>query len=241
MVPYKAESLLVWYISEVGSRSTVITQSRLFLLLHRWFLRLLGRCFNVTSEERDPVLLDLGQYWIPSLASTIQAVKAATAGSQATSSMQQLPGSRHQNDVIQAVNDRLQEALKYGMTGLLQQRNIKAFIAVAASALMSGQNVNGVTAADGINLYSIVAHPLQTRSQLWRNDLNLKEETQKLTRGYFDAPGTIWMICLYAPGLSCQHCTYKKASQAYEHGFSHEVSKIKLQLLRLFVPCFALV
>lgn len=140
---------------------------------------------RVTIHERDPILLDMGQYWVPSLLSTVQAVAAAL---RAGNSDQQ-PGVRRLTGTAVLVGSQRahadQSSIQEASEQLSAGSHENACVMVAASALKDCCD----TAAESVSLHSIVAQPLHARSKIWRNDLNLKDDTQQLIKGYFAAPG----------------------------------------------------
>lgn len=157
---------------------------------NRRVISLMSYMLRVTINERDPILLDMGQFWMPSLLSTIQAVKAAVKAGEALSNAQR-SGLQRRTGASASVDNLKTEgghgAVQMAAGPLSSHLCQKASSAVVASAL--GRGACCMTASDALYIHSIVAHPLHARSKLWRNDLNLKDNNQQIVKGYFAAPG----------------------------------------------------
>lgn len=150
---------------------------------------------RVTINERDPICLDMGQFWTPSLLNTLQAVQAAVRAGEATTTInrqrstlaQRRNGASRSADNL--VADVRQGSMQLAVGPVSSKQCQKACVAIVASALGRGAGACCGTPADALYLFSIIAHPLHGRSKIWRNDLNLKEDTQQIMKGYFAAPG----------------------------------------------------
>lgn len=152
----------------------------------RFLSVLLKSPLSFVSQDRDPVLLDLGQYWIPRLASCIEAVTATKA--------LDLTHKHTASPLAVELGRRSSVPFGLGHKLLMQLHSSNAAVAAAALAMVRGSEAAG-SSNPGLQLHSITARPLHARSKLWNGKLNLAASTQKITKGYFDAPGKRGLLC----------------------------------------------
>lgn len=126
----------------------------------RWLAQLL----RMDVLDRDPLLLDMGQFWVPTFGR--QSAAGGSTAEPPSHGGQECPshaamaaaGANMEVDAAPAATSQGCPLANHHMTGVLQ-------------------------------LYTVVARPLCARVKAWPSTLNLKKGVQQLGRGFLEAPG----------------------------------------------------
>lgn len=163
---------------------------------------------NIGTHDRDALLLDMGQFWVPSITSTLHAATAA-APSAADAKAR---GLHHTVSVLRGHSGAgLQRASSGGNRGdaalkqFLHMHGSNAAVTASAAAVVDGAVAQQCPV---LHLHSILARLLHTRSKIWKGELNLSQGMQQIAKGYFEAPGrfdclrfscTVYACCIRMP------------------------------------------
>eukprot|EP00775_Hariotina_reticulata_P005600 gene5600-5838_t len=137
-----------------------------------WFSRLLSPLRSSSASRSGAVLLDMGRYWVPGLRHVVTRVMDS-AGDQAAA-------------VATA-------SLQLGLQNSTAGASLDAALSAAAAAVVRPDEA----ARDRhyLQLYTILPHSQRSRLKLWKGSFNLQEGTQRMIKGYCDAPGTVEAGC----------------------------------------------
>lgn len=131
----------------------------------------------------------MGQFWVPSLGSTLQTAAAAAGATK--NAEDQTTGPVHRRLTAQrrgksrSTNDAL---LLQRMQ--LQMHGSNAAVVAAATALV-GAARDQTVGRIALQLYSVLARPLSARSKVWKSKLKVPPSAQQMAKGYFEAPGRL--------------------------------------------------
>eukprot|EP00878_Enallax_costatus_P033120 GHUV01036507.1.p1 GENE.GHUV01036507.1~~GHUV01036507.1.p1 ORF type:complete len:715 (+),score=212.45 GHUV01036507.1:3-2147(+) len=193
----------------VASKAVMRQQAPGFI---SFFLCRFGTNTRGGVHETDAIVLDMGEYVLPSLASVISAaaegcLPAFDMGSPfSTPKPEPAAASKHPGlagalrvmvaEAISAVTAMPAstaapqaappEAAAPRGVGTLA---VDASVSLAASAALGRSAVTDL-ASQTLQLCCILPRSLRDRQKLWLANLNVKEGTQQTVKGYFDAPGT---------------------------------------------------
>lgn len=151
---------------------------------YRFLSSCLSSAMCIVSHDRDAILLNMGQYWISGLVSTIHAVTEQT-GKHNTTHTVGLGVLRGRRSVDSSDTHQHTASTK----PVLQLQGSGAAIA-AASAAAAGSS-SAEASLESLQLYSILARPLHARCKVWRGKLLLPQGAQQIAKGYFAAPGEL--------------------------------------------------
>lgn len=156
------------------------------ILLVHYFCRLLSALFrsplSIVSSERDPLMLDMGQLWVPSLVSCMEAVT--------TTRTLDTTNKHNASPLATLLGRKSNLPFAPGQKPLLHLLGGNAAIASAAVAAVHGSEAASNSSL-GLQLFCVVPRPLHARCKIWKGKLNLTSATQFIKKGYFDAPGKL--------------------------------------------------
>lgn len=183
----------------------------LYLSLHPSFMcrfvgRLLGLSLDSHTVDTDALLLDMGEYFLPTLGPVIPAAAGGEAPavgvdvsnplarpsavpSSAVSTLTRDP-SADGSQTAQPTADLLVPPAAQAAEA--DAAISDAGVSVAAAAVLGSSAVPDL-ANQCLQLYSILPRTLHERAKLWLNNLTFREGTQQIVKSYFDAPGE-WVV-----------------------------------------------
>jgi hypothetical protein len=129
--------------------------------------------------DNDALLLDMGEYYVPSLAPIIPA--AASGSSSGTDGGGSTAASTAVGRILAAAGAgraAVAAAAAAAVPGSASKADIKA-----------GSSSSGALAPQTLQLYSISPRPLADRAKQWGGRLHFKQASEVMARPFFDAPG----------------------------------------------------
>eukprot|EP00775_Hariotina_reticulata_P005596 gene5596-5834_t len=133
-----------------------------------WLARLLSPMGFTSGSKSGAVLLDMGRYWVPGLRHVVTRVMDS-AGDQAAAGAT--------------------ASLHLGLQNSSAGASLDAALSAAAAAVV--QPDEAARDRRYLQLYTILPQTLCSRIKMWKGSFNLLEGTQRMIKGYCDAPGTL--------------------------------------------------
>lgn len=151
------------------------------LFCSRWLARWLS-LLGPSDHKSGAVLLDMGRYLVPALRHVVNRVMES-AGDQAAAAA--------------AATAPPLAPVQYSSSA---GSSTNAALAAAAAAVVQPE----AAAKDRryLQVYTILPRPLCPRIKLWKGSFNLQEGTQRMIKGYCDAPGTLYTLHIVHFGWS---------------------------------------
>lgn len=140
------------------------------------------------QRDTEPLLLDMGQFWVPSISSMLGALAAKAATNRQES--QQCDLSRVTTAAIAVIQDfQASPDSTVAQSVSVQPGGTRAATAAAAVAVLCGELEVDTLTRHSLRLHSITARVHYERSMAWTSQLNFPGDVQKMAKGYFEAPG----------------------------------------------------
>lgn len=145
----------------------------------------LGCGARARQKDTEPLLLSMGQFWVPSISSVAAAATTAVANGQDHASMGRVTTAAI--SLLQDKHTSLDSTVAQSLS--LQPADSKpATTAAAVAVYYGGQEVDALT-RHSLQLHSITARVHYERLMAWTSQLSFPSDTQRMTKGYFEAPG----------------------------------------------------
>lgn len=152
----------------------------LLLLRVRWWTWLLHN----HSTDAEPLLLDVGQFWVPGLCQALGSLLTASAAQGLVATR----ATRQSAEIRWSSSSSGSPAPAHGAS-LQEVPNSANAAAVAAAVVAIKRGGSPGATACHLQLYTLIPHRLRARCKLWEGKLNLKQGAQQISKGYFAAPG----------------------------------------------------
>lgn len=156
--------------------------------------------FDAHAHDTDALLLDLGEYFLPTLAPVIPAAAGGEVNPlsrDSTTSSPQAPPAATASQGPRNKDVDMCTAIPVAAEGpsAASAAIFDAGVAAVAAAMYGSSAVPGL-AGESLQLYSILPRSLHQRAKLCSNSLTFREGTQQTIRSYFDAPGMVQVNCV---------------------------------------------
>eukprot|EP00878_Enallax_costatus_P019307 GHUV01020367.1.p1 GENE.GHUV01020367.1~~GHUV01020367.1.p1 ORF type:complete len:869 (+),score=259.19 GHUV01020367.1:252-2609(+) len=180
--------------------------------------RLLGISLDSNPVDTDALLLDMGEYFLPTLGPVIPAAaggEAPSVGLDVSNPLARGSGAPPLNkDISVESGQSLQPPAGLPVATATSAAAddvelLDAGVSVAAAAVLGSSAVPDL-ANQCLQLYGILPRTLHERAKLWLNSLTFREGTQQIVKSYFDAPGTGVADLSSSSGVSTTYTEFDK-------------------------------